>query len=851
MADHMRDRVVGGEGVASLALELTSGKADMCRSVTITVLGTLVTAALAIAINVATGGSRHLVWSWAAVAVLIVAAGAVSWLERRTDSDARPTHSSLSSPAELPGDIADFTGRAEAVDQVRTLVTNTTNGQSHAVVISAMTGMAGIGKTALAVHVAHLALDRFPDGQFYVNLRGAEAQPLDPRAVLGDFLGQFGMLELPDELDSRARAYRSRMAGRRILVVLDNAADEDQVRPLLPGSPSCAVLITSRSRLVNLVGARLVELDVLPVDEAVGLLRQLVGSNRVAVELEPAREIVRRCGCLPIAIRIAGAALVARPQLALARFAEQLRAERPLDVLSAAGSDDVRTSFSLSYRNLAAAEQRLFRLLGLLRSPDFPAWVGEVALGIPTERGSRAVIDRLVEAQLLEDDRGQEDAAGQHRYRFHDLLREFAREQVDGDDHHAALDRVLTRYAVISEAASGLLQPVDQHHPSTVDEPSFCNGAMAWYTAEHESLVTAVEQAGAVEFSGLACRLALSLEAFFERGAHWDSWQHTGELALDAARAAGDQDSESRVLRSLGYLARERGNPRQALELLEDSLRGFRELSDQFGQSRALCNMIRTYRDLGRFRDAQDCYRSALPIARSCGSRWLEANIQRDMGMAHRDQGEADEAVACLEAAFPLFRETGDEWLATYTVRDIGMVQQRQGRQSESALRFEEALAGFERLGDRRGVARALNSLGNSYREQGHWPEAADCFERALDVFRQIGDRRWEAYTLRSLGELHGEQAAVVRGRRRKQTQWRTAEEHLHASREILADLGDRLWEARTILSLGKVYLRQGLWNAAIACVDECFVTFREMDNVAGQAEAQSLLEQAVAGRNR
>jgi tetratricopeptide (TPR) repeat protein len=769
----------------------------------------------------------------------------------------------LRSPAELPGDIPDFTGRDQIAAEVRQLLDHAGGTESTAVVISAITGMAGIGKTALAVHIAHQERERFPDGQFYVNLRGAEAQALDPMMVLGSFLTELGMVDLPGDLGGRARAYRTRVAGRRMLVVLDNAANADQVRPLLPGSPSCAVLITSRVRLLNLAGARMVLLDVLRTDEAVELLSRMSGHERAAAERDPANEIVRLCGHLPIAIRMAGAVLIKRPRQSLARLAEQLRQERPLDVFSAEGSDDVRVSFSLSYRNLGPDEQLLFRLLGLLRAPDFPAWVGEVALGTVPDRGTRAVIDRLVDAQLLEDDHGQGDVAGQCRYHFHDLLREFARERLEASEsaatRHQVMRHVFTRYLLLSQAASRLLRPVDDDTPQPVhdSEPS-SRSPLEWFLAEHVGLTAAVEQAGESGFGTLAWKLALSLEAFFERCAQWDSWLHVCESALAAAREAADREGEAQMLRSLGYLARERGRPREALDFLGRGRDGFRAIDDRFGEARALCNMIRTYRDLGRFDDALECYRSALPMARSCGSRWLEASVHRDMGMAYRDHGNADQALDCFEKVLPLFRETGEELLETYTVRDIGLVYQQLDRPADSEPCFQRSLVGFERMGDRRGAARALNSLGVSHRAAHKWDDSATCFRRALEIFRDIGDRRWEAYTLRSLGELSHDQAVAVgqhglpiTRRARRRSQLRDAEDMLRESRRILDELDDRPWEAQTLLSLGEVYCDQGRWDDAITCFTQCLAVFRATGNSKGQADARTRLDRAISLRDQ
>lgn len=778
-------------------------------------------------------------------------------------SAAVQTPRQLRSPAELPGDIRDFTGRDQIADEVRQLLDHAGGTESTAVVISTITGMAGIGKTALAVHVAHHEREQFSDGQFYVNLRGAEAQALDPMTVLGDFLTKLGMVDLPGDLDGRARAYRTRVAGRRMLVVLDNAANEDQVRPLLPGSPSCAVLITSRVRLLNLAGAHMVLLDVLHTDEAVELLSRISGHERVAAERDPAEEIVRLCGQLPIAIRMAGAVLIKRPRQSLAQLAEQLRQERPLDVFSAEGSDDVRVSFSLSYRNLGPDEQRLFRLLGMLRAPDFPAWVGEVALDMAPSRGDRAVIDRLVDAQLLEDDHGQGDAAGQRRYHFHDLLREFAQEQLEATEPapttRQVMQHVFTRYLLFSQAASRLLRPVDDDASQPLlDSESASRRPLEWFLAEQVSLTAAVEQACESGFSTLAWKLALSLDAFFERSAQWDSWRHVCERALAATREAVDLEGEAQMLRSLGYLARERGRPREALEFLERSRDGFRIVGDQFGEARALCNMIRTYRDLGRFDDALECYRSALPITQSCGSQWLEASVHRDIGMAYRDHGNAEQALDCLEKALPLFRETGEELLEIYTVRDIGMVYQQLDRQADSESCFQQSLVGFERLGDRRGAARALNSLGVSHRAAHDWEDAATCFRRALEIFREIGDLRWEAYTLRSLGELSHDQAVaagqcglpITRWARRR-GQLRDAEDMLRESRRILDELDDRPWEAQTLLSLGEVYCDQGRWDEAITCFTRCLTVFQTTGNSKGEADVRTRLDRAISLRDQ
>ena len=336
-------------------------------------------------------------------------------------------------PSLLPPSVADFTGRDAEVAAVLELLGGDDLQGAKAVVISAVAGKPGVGKTTLAVYVAHRLQGEFPDGQLYGNLQGAQGQPLEPGEVLVRFLRALGMdgSSIPDGLEERVERYRMLLAGRRVLVVLDNAAGEAQVRLLLPGSSTCGVVVTSRARLTGLEGARLVDLDTLPPRVAVELLAPVAGPVRVAAEPDAAGAIVGYCGRLPLAIRIAGARLAARPAWTLAWLAERLADERRrLDELTA-GDLEVRASIAFSYRALPEQRQRVFRRLGLLEAPDFPAWVAAAVLDLDPARGEE-LVDGLVDAQLMEV--AGEDAAGQLRYRFHDLLRVYARERAAAED---------------------------------------------------------------------------------------------------------------------------------------------------------------------------------------------------------------------------------------------------------------------------------------------------------------------------------------------------------------------------------------------------------------------------------
>jgi hypothetical protein len=354
---------------------------------------------------------------------------------------------------QLPPDISDFTGRNLVRDELLSLL-GTHSEDTHAVVISSIAGVAGIGKTALAVHIAHKLASYYSDGQLYIDLRGADDEKLDPFAVLGEFLRALGLegRSIPDDMDERSRLYRAGLAHRRMLVVLDNAASEAQVRPLLPGSASCAVIITSRRRLAALAGSRVYSLDVLGQSEALDLLRKICGDERVNEEPDAALQIVELCGCLPLAVRIAGARLTQRSHWRIGHLANILVNEQQRLSALKVGDLEVRSSFSLSYDNEETEVRRLFRLLGLIKTLDFAGWVAAPLLDCDQVAGEE-LVDRLVDAQLL-DVTGR-DAAGETRYRFHDLLRVYARERLaeeePPDSAVAAERRLIAAYLRLAE----------------------------------------------------------------------------------------------------------------------------------------------------------------------------------------------------------------------------------------------------------------------------------------------------------------------------------------------------------------------------------------------------------------
>lgn len=711
-------------------------------------------------------------------------------------------------PCLLPPDITEFTGRTAALAHVHDVLTDGSKRRA-AMVICAIAGKAGVGKTALAVYLAHRVRAAFPDGQLYANLRDGGPQPLDPAIVLGHFLRALGVdgTAIPATVEERAGMYRAQLADRRLLVVLDDAASESQIRPLLPGSGSSAVLVTSRHRLTGLEGAHAVTLEVLRPDEAVDLLTRVVGAERVAAEPEAARVIGRLCGYLPLAVRIAGAKLAARHHWPLARLVERLADERRRLEELKTGDLDVRASLTLSYSGLGQQDRRAFRLLGALDAADFPAWVAAALLEVHPLLGED-IVERLVDAQLVEV--AGPDQAGQARYRFHDLLRVFARELLRHDEplaaRNQALERVLGTYLALAAVGAGHLEPggLTLVHPVVLDRwlPHAPEGAslverdpLGWFTAERASLISAVEQARQAGLWQLTVNLAACLVSFFEVRVHWDDWQHIEELALEASREAGDRLGEADVMRSIANLYLEQSRLSEAAAACERCLPVFRELNDRPRVAHTLCSLGTTY----------------------------------------RDQGRHAPALACLKESLALFCELSDQLGASYVRRDIGNLLREQRRYGDALPYYEQALVEARELGDRLGEAQTLRCLGLTYGGQRRWDEAVASLEACLGLTRQLGNRRGEAYTLRSLGEVCGnrgdyEQAIVC----------------LEQSRNLVRELGDIRGEAAALYSLGEVHRDRQEHAAARSCFEQSVALFRKLDFDLWESRALSRLGETL-----
>ena len=638
--------------------------------------------------------------------------------------------------------------------------------------------------------------------------------------------------------------YRAELAGRSMLVVLDNAADEAQVRPLLPGSPGCAVLVTSTSRMAALPGATAVPLDLMPPGQAAELLTAIIGPARAHSEPEAIGEVARLCGYLPLALRIAGARLASRPAWKISWFANRLSDEnRRLDLLKA-GDLEVRASFGLSYRGRDNAEQRAFRMLGLLPA-DFPAWNLAALLETDADEAEQ-LLEQLVDAVLA--DIAGVDATGLIRYRLHDLLRAFARECLLNTEpagvREAALARLADQYISAAKLASALVHPgapaaapADQ----LLMEDVVRGDPWAWFMAERASLVRLTGLAHAARLWDRTWKLAEMLPVMFDWRADWRSWEHTHQLALDAARQAADADAEAGMLRSLGALYRELGRYDEAVTMLTQAaaifdghadrqqwaavlrnlgdtyryqgrlaaaietfsaaLAVFRSAADTRSEAGVLNGMADAYRGLSRWEQSSSAFRACLGIYHDLADRLEEARAKVRYALVFRDQYLSEQAIPLLEEGLRAVRELGDRRWEARAIRQLAIVHRNDGDAPTAVAMLSECLSIFGELEDRRGIAVVFRNRGDAHRLAGNLEEAAGDLTSALEAFQAIGDRRWIART-------HLSAAGLARLRH----EWRAGQQHLDLDLALAAfrAIGDQPAEARTLRELGLLLRDQG-----------------------------------------
>jgi DNA-binding SARP family transcriptional activator/tetratricopeptide (TPR) repeat protein len=664
-------------------------------------------------------------------------------------------------PRQLPSVPPHFAGRAAALAELDSHLL--AGPDRAATVITAVGGMAGVGKSALATHWAHRVADQFPDGQLYVNLRGFDpvGAPVEPSVATRGFLESLGVSaeRIPVDVDAQAGLYRSLLSGRRVLVVLDNARDESQVRPLLPGSESCAVLVTSRTRLTGLAaaeGARLVSLDVLAAAESRDVLAARLGVARVAAEPAAVAEVIAACGRLPLALAIVAARCAERPELSLTDLCAEL--QEGLDALETGeAATSVQGVFGWSYRHLQAPEARLFRLLGLQPGPDISAQAAS-RLADMSVRQARGLLRGLVRNGLLAEPR-----AG--RYALHDLLRAYAAGQAETTDSvgesRGALTRLFDDYLAMSGAAMNTLAPGERDYRPRVgatnaEAPSVATAGAArnWLDSERVNLVATTWHAARHGWPKHAIALASVLFRYLHDGGHYADVLAVYGDALEAARLTGDRIAQADAIRRRCGIDFRQGRYQQAIDQLELILPIYREAGEQIGHNRTLTNLGLVLRAAGRYHEARARHEQAVGMARAAGDRYGEAFASDSLGNTLGRLGNYREAAGHHLRAIVLFHQLGEPTNEAFARDNLGEVRHLQGRLAEAAACHQRALAANREAGCRFGEASALNGLAADLCGQGRYQLAADLHRQALALYHEEGHPAGQAAALSGLGDV-------------------------------------------------------------------------------------------------
>ncbi|MGW0208684.1 BTAD domain-containing putative transcriptional regulator [Streptomyces sp. NPDC003233] len=758
----------------------------------------------------------------------------------RPDNDAAAPLA-WSAPALLPPAIADFTSRGEQVAHLVAAL----SGQSDALPIQVISGKGGIGKSALAIRVGHEVAGAYPDGQLYADLRGITDSPATPEGTLGRFLQVLGVAPdaLPKTLAERADLFRSVLAGRRVLLVLDDAGNEQQVRPLLPGEPRCGVIITSRSRLGGLAGSSLLELEEFTPEAALSLLASIAGPERVAAEPEAGRRITELCGCLPLALRTAGGRLATRRHWSLEVLAARLSDERRrLDEL-AVGDLEVRASAELSYRMLDDTARTAFRRLGLLGVPDFAPWVIAPLLDV-SQAEADDVLEKLIDAQLV--DFAGIRSSGQPRYRVHDLLRVYAAERASAEEpeteREASIARVLggwlwliTRTVVDAPPNWVPLRPTYSTVYPLGEELAELVSAdpPAWFAEEQDALVVAIERAAAMGLHESTCDLVNALwSSVYVDGERLEQWERIHRAALTAARRGGNRVGEARLLLGLGQLLGiEQDCYEKAHEYFSQALTLFVEAGDTRGAAVALAGKGIVCRLQGALLEALEDLTQARSVFRDLDDDAGIGHVGRLAGSVQIERGAYRSALSLLHESLRAYRRLGSRRGYALTLRAIGLVHRARGDQARAERLFEQALAELRAMGDEVMTAYAVQALAKTKMRQGGNASLLQDLRWALQVCREHNDRFGCVLMLRSIGELY---LSLSRPRQARQV--------LEEAHQLAQCLGVRVWDARILRDLANAWDGEGDGDTASALRSEAL-------HILKRAGAREYDELVAAGR--
>jgi DNA-binding SARP family transcriptional activator len=655
-------------------------------------------------------------------------------------------------PTQLPADIGDFTGRETQVSYLCDMLTQRgAAGGPGAVPLAFVAGAGGLGKTTLAIHAAHQIRDQFPDGQLYVDLLGATPQPLAPGEVLARFLRDLGVegSKVPVGDEERAALYRTRLTGRRVLVVLDNARDSAQVRPLLPGSASCAVLVTTRNRTADLASTRYVDLHVLDDDEALALFARVLGDDRALAEPDATAEVLIACAGLPLAIRICAARLAARHQWRIATMANRLRDQRRrLDELKV-GDLAVRASFQVSYESLQRRKDndpaRTFRLLGLWQGPSISLSAAAALVGVADfdSDGVATALEGLVDAHLLE-------SPDPDWYRFHDLLRFYATECAQADEAEeeraAAIDRLLHWYLRTADGAAQVVSPHGYRILLGEVQGEFMNrfeateDALTWYDSERANIAAATRQAAAAGIHEVAWRLPAVLFPVFNRRDNWADCVALHRVALKSVRATGNRQGEAWVRHNLG-LALARLRDREGIGYLEEALAIRRDISDSAGEVQAALNIADAYYHIEGPQVALKYMQQSAEVVRETGRPARYAAALNNLGEVYLELDRLDEAARCFEQVVDIVMGIDESYIEGHGMHNLGRVHLAAGRLDRAVATLRDAVTIHQATGDQMGEAVALTFLGRAQRDLTLVDQARRSWTVALRILAALGKK--------------------------------------------------------------------------------------------------------------
>jgi DNA-binding SARP family transcriptional activator len=807
------------------------------------------------------------------------------------DAAAAATPSASPTRCQLPAEARAFTGREAEVERLLDCARQAAEGEESGwAVVAAVDGMAGVGKSALAVHVAQRVRANFPDGQLFLDLRGwtPNAAPMTTAEALDALLRSLDVppQTIPKDPAERAVQLRDRLAGTRTLIVLDNALSSAQIRPLLPATSRCLVLVTSRKRLTGLDDSHAVSLPVLSETESLTLLRRVAGAERVPTDRPEARELAELCGFVPLALRIAAAQLRRRRSLRLTDLVERLRDEHHrlprLDQLDgshtaapgevgAAGAEDRGLSavFATSFTALPAAEQRLLTLLALIPGADVDATAAAALLG-----GDAVAAEQLLDS-LLDQNLLIQPVPG--RYGFHDLIRLYCREprRWEAGEHQTALDRLLAHYARTAERAAERLRRWPRAAASgggqidalDRDEES----ALAWMRAERENLLAsarfAVTEGQCVHRLSAGVALALALAPLLHQEGPLPEAADLLRRCAEAAAAFGDPLGQAECLTELGRIHMQRGDFADSRRAHEQSLALYRDLNSPLGEANAIYEIgsVHVYR--GDYAAAAPLLEQCLHLYQEIGSELGQANALFQLGRAYRLTGDLARGGERGERALELYTALGKRWGEGHVLCDLARVRQLGGEMGAAVELGERALAAFRAIDNQLGEAIACQTLGRVHRDLGELDRATDLFDRALRLFRamavesavarslwDLGRVRFAAGDAATAAELQEQSLAVFQATgnrngqanarhdlgRARHAQGRTAQaaELLTQARSLFHELGDPHGEAEVLNSTGALHAEVSGPESALPCYQEALSLARRVPSPLEQARA-------------